>query len=102
MAVQCGKTATVQLLLEAGADKEAKDKVNIYTRFSYTAFSHYHADPHLFSYLYYIQFNKTPLLIAAKCGLATISQILLQAGANKDVKDNVSRYEMFIYYMSLC
>jgi ankyrin repeat protein len=67
VAVQCGKTVTVQLLLEAGADKEAKDK-----------------------------FNLTPLLIAAKSGLANISQILLQAGADKDAKDNSQKTPMHL------
>ena len=90
LAVSCGKTAAVQLLLEAGADKEAKDKVSSYMRCSYTVYRY--IDPQLISYFYYVQFNKTPLLIAAKNGLAGIAQILLKAGADKDVKDDVSRY----------
>ena len=93
------KSAIAQLLLQAGADKEAKDKVSTHTRCSCAAYRH--VDAHFIPYLYCMQFNKTPLLISAKNGLAAISQILLQAGADKDVKDDVSRYKILIHYMPL-
>jgi ankyrin repeat protein len=44
-----------------------------------------------------MQFNKTPLIMAAKGGQAIITQILLKAGADKNVKDDVSKYFTFFF-----
>ena len=51
-----------------------------------------HVDPHLISHLYYIQYDWTPLHYAAHKGHTAIVQLLLQAGADKDAKTNVSTY----------
>ena len=47
---------------------------------------HTQVGPHLIPHIYYLQFDSTPLLIAAKNGLATIAKILLEAGADKNAK----------------
>ena len=61
-----------------------------HARCSYPVYRH--ADAHLISHLYYIQYNDTPLHIAAINGLTVIAQLLLQAGADKDAKNKVSTY----------
>ena len=61
-----------------------------HTRCLYTVYRH--VDPHLISHLYYIQYNNTPLHYAAQNGHTAIVQLLLQAGADKDIKGYVSIY----------
>jgi hypothetical protein len=51
-----------------------------------------HVDPKLTSHLYYIQLNSTPLHYAAGNGHTAILELLLNAGADKDAKNIVSRY----------
>ena len=45
--------------------------------------------PHL-THLLYIQFNFTPLHMAAISGHGVVAQLLLKAGADKEVKGDVS------------
>ncbi|KAF7507240.1 hypothetical protein GJ744_010798 [Endocarpon pusillum] len=59
-AAKNGHEAVVKLLLEAGAEKEAKDN----------------------------QYDQTPLLWAAQNGREAVVKLLLEAGAEKEAKDN--------------
>ena len=54
-----GREAVVRLLLEAGADKEAKNN-----------------------------YGRTPLIIAAQKGREAVVRLLLEAGADKEAKSN--------------
>ena len=58
-----GQTAVVEMLIQAGADKEARTKDDKNT-------------------------GMTPLLIAAMLGRAPVAEALARAGANKAAKDN--------------
>ena len=51
-----------------------------------------HVDAHLVSHIYYIKGKYTPLHCAAGNGNRALAQLLLQAGADKDAKDEVSTY----------
>ena len=60
------------------------------TRYPYPVYRF--VDAHLISHLYYVQLNNTPLHYAACKGHTAVIQLLLQAGADKDIKNNVSTY----------
>ena len=59
-------------------------------------------DAYLILHLDYIQGNNTPLHRTAEKGYTVVTQLLLQSGADKDAKNDVSTYQMFIYYIAAC
>jgi ankyrin repeat protein len=81
-----GHARVVPLLLGAGADKDAQDEVSgcgaqcgIAVRFPYYVALHLCCE----------QKEKTALMLAAEKGRADAVMVLLDAGADKDAKDEV-------------
>jgi hypothetical protein len=76
----------VELLLQAGANKDTRDLVSAYYVFIYSN------DSRFISYLYCKQSHSTPLMAASgtKRFIALV-HVLLRAGADTNAKDNVSK-----------
>ena len=76
-----------QLLVQAGADIDIQTNVRTYLMFIYAVYRH--VDTHICYHIGILQDGETALHCASSNGHLDIAQLLVQAGANIDLKNKV-------------
>ena len=94
-AISEGHRDIAQLLVQAGANIDLQEYVNTYLMFIYAVYRH--VDTYICYHIGNMQDGETALHWVIYNGHLDIAQLLIQAGVNIDLQDNVSTSLMFLY-----